>query len=169
MGVVEIELVRTEAQAAAVRVLAWEFIDWLRERYPEMLDGIEEYLANQDFQGMLDTLLESFAPPTGECLLARLDGQPVGILMLKPYGGDACEMNRMFVRDTARGHGVARALSARLIERARDLGYKEMVLSALDRHHEAIALYTSLGFEADSRAPDTTSAANREVQMRMAL
>ena len=37
-----IELVRTEDQAEHVRTMAWEFIDWLRNRYPEMLEGIDE-------------------------------------------------------------------------------------------------------------------------------
>lgn len=166
---IEIELVRDEAQAAHVRAMAWEFIDWLKARYPEMLAVIDEYLTNQDFEGMLARLLESFTPPHGECLLARLDGEPVGILMLKPYDDGVCEMNRMFVRPVARGHGVAKALTARLIERARDLGYAAMVLSALDRHHEALALYQSLGFETDERRPDTESGADREVLMRLQL
>ena len=44
-----------------------------------------------------------------------------------------------------------------------------MVLSALDKHHEAITLYRSLGFEDDIRANDTQSAADREVLMRLTL
>lgn len=168
-GDVVIELVRTEAQAEDVRAMAWEFVDWLRARYPELLGAIDEYLVNQDFRGMLDSLLESFAPPSGECLLARLDGAPVGILMLKPFEDRTCEMNRMFVREAGRGRGVARALALRLIERARELGYETMVLSALDRHHEALGLYRSLGFQEDARAPDTESGADREVRMRLAL
>lgn len=169
MGEIGVELVRTEDQAAHVRQMAWEFVDWLRERYPELHASIDEYLSNQDFQGMLDRLLEAFTPPAGECLLARLDGAPVGILMLKPYDDAVCEMNRMFVRPAGRGQGVARALCQRLIGRARELGYDAMVLSALDRHDEAIALYRSIGFRDDARTADTESGADREVQMRMAL
>lgn len=167
MADIRIERVRDEAQAAHVRVMAWEFIDWLKDRYPELNETIEEYLVNQDFRGMLATLLESFTPPEGECLLARLDGAPVGILMLKPYAGRVSEMNRMFVRPAARGQGVARALALALIDRARDLGYEAMVLSGLDRHVEALTLYRSLGFRPDARSPDTTSGASREVLMRL--
>ncbi len=167
---ISVELVREEEQAAHVRQMAWEFIDWLRARYPEMQDGIDEYLKNQDFAGMLEQLLEHFTPPEGECLLARSNGSPVGILMLKPHAEPgACEMNRMYVRESARGQGVARALTAKLIERARDLGYKTMVLSALDKHTEAIGLYRSIGFTDDERTPDTVSAADREVLMRLSL
>jgi GNAT superfamily N-acetyltransferase len=164
-----IQLVRSDAQAEQVRILAWEFIDWLRDRYPELDGAIDEYLVKQDFRGMLDRLLVDFAPPGGECLLAVLDDNPVGILMLKPHSDGICEMNRMFVRSQARGHGAGRALCSRLIERARELGYHEMVLSALNRHHEAIRLYHSLGFETVERAPETSGAANHEVPMRLAL
>ena len=169
MGDVKIALVRNEEQAAHVRAMAWEFVDWLRERYPDLHATIDEYLENQGFAGMLERLLDTFTPPEGECLIATLDDAPVGILMLKPYGSGVAEMNRMFVRPGARGAGAARALAARLIERARDLGYNEMVLSALDQHHEALALYRSIGFVEDDRQPDTQSGAHREVLMRMAL
>ena len=77
---------------------------------------------------MLEALLLHFTPPAGECLLARQDGHPAGILMLKPRAeAGVFEMNRMFVRDSARGAGVARALVARLMQRARELGYQVMV------------------------------------------
>ena len=169
MGNLKVELVRCPEQADHVRLLAWEFVAWLKDRYPELELAIEEYLTNQDFRGMLDNLLEEFAPPASECLLAKLDGEPVGILMLKPFRDDICEMNRMFVRPAGRGQGMGRALCVRLIERARDLGYHTMVLSALDKHDEALSLYRSLGFEADQRAADADSAGNREVQMKLAL
>lgn len=169
MGNLSIQLVRDEVQAEHVRDMAWEFVAWLKQRYPEMLVEIDEYLVNQNFQGMLDTLLENFSPPEGECLLATLDGRPVGILMLKPYAEGICEMNRMFVRPQGRGHGVARALCKRLKERARELGYSTMVLSALDRHHEALHLYQSLGFKLDKRQPDAAGSAQREVQMLLEL
>lgn len=68
--VVEVNLVRTEKQAAQVRILAWEFIGWMRERYPEMLDEIEDYLTAQNFEQQLDGLLTYFNPPQGECLFA---------------------------------------------------------------------------------------------------
>jgi len=170
MAAPTVTVVRTEAQAEHVRTMAWEFVDWLRGRYPELNHAIDEYLKNQDFLGMLGRLLQEFCPPAGECLLAELDGNPVGILMLKPHTEpDVCEMNRMFVRPEARGCGVAKAMSDRLIQRARDLGYKAMVLSALDKHDEAISLYRSLGFQRDERAPDSSSGAAREVLMRLSL
>ena len=79
-------------------------------------------------------------------LLARLNGQAVGIVMTKAKAGDMCEMNRMFVRPSARGHGVGRALVGALLDAARDLGYKRMMLAGGDRHTRTVALYRSFGF-----------------------
>ena len=163
----EVQLVRKEEQAAQVRILAWEFIDWIRDRYPDLLEEIEEYLTIQKFGQQLDGLLTYFNPPQGECLLATEDGSSLGIVMLKPYSEKVCEMNRMFVRAEARGKGVANALCERLISRAKDLGYEAMILSALDKHTEAIGLYKSVGFVMDERPADTPAGDAREVRMRM--
>ena len=139
---------RSDADIAAVTELAWEFVDFLRTRYPERLEDLELYLKKQRFTEMLANFRDHFNPPKGECFLARLDDRPVGIVMLKANFGKACEMNRMFVRAEARGRGIGRALCNALIAEARALGYAEMRLGALDRHVEALPLYRSLGFAA---------------------
>ena len=164
-----VSVVRDEAQAVHVRAMAWEFVDWLHVRYPDLSHSIDEYLTNQNFKQQLGDLLVHFNPPSGECLLAKVDGRAAGILMLKPKDDDTCEMNRMFVREFARGRGVARALCLGLMERARELGYRTMILSTLNRHYEALPLYRSLGFEVQHRAPDAESAKDLEIQMKIAL
>ena len=109
-----------------------------------------------------------YGPPAGECLLARLNDTPVGILMLKDLGAGVCEMNRMYVSDEARGHGIGRALVGRLIDRAREMGFRQMTLSALPRHHEALALYRSVGFVEDVRERGAGNSAI-DVLMRLEL
>ena len=100
---VEIVQVRSEDHAAAVYKLAYEFIDWLHERYPEMSTEIATYLEHQKFDEQIRQVLIHYAPPRGECLLAIHRGEPVGVLMLKDLGDGVCEMNRMFVRQSDRG------------------------------------------------------------------
>ncbi len=146
---VQIHLARSQQDANTVYELAYEFIAWLRERYPDMVDEVDAYLAEQKFEEQIKDVLSHYAPPRGECLLAFHNGQAAGLLMLKRLSDDTCEMNRMFVRDAARGCGVGRALVERLQERAREMGFSSMVLSALPRHHEALALYESIGFVRD--------------------
>ncbi|MCD7441535.1 GNAT family N-acetyltransferase [Streptomyces lincolnensis] len=60
--------------------------------------------------------------------------------------GDA-ELKRMYVVDAARGRGLARRILAALEEDARAAGRRRMVLETGDRQPEAIALYTSSGYE----------------------
>lgn len=145
---VEIRAVRSTTDIEAARTLAWAFVAFLRERYPEMNAHIDAYLQDQDFRGQLADFRRYFNPPAGECLLAVADGEPCGVVMLKAAGGSECEMNRLFVRPTARRRGTGRELCHRLMAAGRALGYTEMRLSALYGHAEALALYRSLGFTA---------------------
>jgi len=168
MTVVLIRPVRTTDEASSVYLLAYEFIEWLRDRYPEMITDIENYLEHQYFDEQISDVLIHFNPPKGECLLATRGDEPVGILMLKKLDEDVCEMNRMFVRDTARGLGAGRALVQQLKVCGREMGFKTMVLSALPRHHEALALYRSLGFKNDNR-PREAGDSDNSVLMRFDL
>ena len=144
---------RSDEDIAAVTALAWQFVAFLHDRYPERAAQLDSYLKGQRFAEMLGDFRKHFNPPKGECMLARLDGTPVGIVMLKPVRRDLCEMNRMYVLPAARGHGIGRALCDALIAEARSLGYLEMRLGALDRHIEALPLYRSLGFSDDPDPP----------------
>jgi len=146
---IEIQEIREDWQAAEAEKLAWEFVDWLRGRYPEMQTEIDDYLAGQKFAERMKDVRKDYGPPRGEGLLALLDGKPVGLLLMRDIGDHACEMNRMFVRPEARGKGVARQLADQLIETARVKGFEWMRLGALPRHDEALALYRSLGFRED--------------------
>ncbi len=165
---VKVVSVSSGEELVAVKELIYEFIDWLGERYPDMGQLIEDYFSNQGFEEEMANLLTVFGPPGGACLLAFVDDEPVGILMMKPHGETEVEMNRMFVRKSARGHGVGRALAERLLQEARRIGYETMILSALDRHFEALPLYHSLGFVDDSQRPPD-SGDEREVRLKLDL
>ncbi len=155
---------RTTADVAEVRRLVVGFLAWLDIRYPDHRAQIAAYFKAQGLEHQLDNLLTLFCPPTAECLLAWLDNRAVGVVMLKPQTAERCEMNRLFVDDAARGHGVGRALVAGIVESAHALGYRQMVLSAGFLHHEARALYTRTGFVEDTSLADT-GAGDMEVRM----
>ena len=170
MARISISTVRQPADIEAATALAWEFIDFLRERLPHLNSEIDDYLVRQRFAEKFAEFPVHFNPPAGECLLARMDGHPVGILMMKPLEGRTAEVNRMYVRNEGRGHGIARRLCERLIERARDLGYDTVALSTLHPLHEAIGLYRSVGFQDD---PECLAEGGKEnpngLCLRMAL
>jgi len=143
---IEVERVREDQSMDIVRAMVWEFFDALRERYPDMLAEIDEYVEHQDVAGELSRFSEFFLPPNGECFLAWLGKDPAGIVMLKPKGEQGGEMNRMYVRNAARGRGLGRQLGLAVIQEARALGYDILWLDALYKHVEALPLYESLGF-----------------------
>ncbi len=157
---------RSDDDIAAVTGLAWDFVGFLLDRFPERADQVRQYLAEQRFEEMLADFRAHFNPPKGECML---DGDPAGIVMLKPVAGRVCEMNRMFVAPRARGHGIGRALCHALIAEARALGYGEMRLGALNRHIEALPLYRSLGFEDDPPPPTYLADDASVIRLRLLL
>jgi GNAT superfamily N-acetyltransferase len=161
--------VRTDAEIDAAAELIWEFFDFLRDRYPDLGEAHDQYIKDQDVAGGLADFRNVFLPPKGECLIARNNDEIVGIVMLKPRSDTVCELNRMYVRESARGLGLGRALAATMIDEARALGYREIALGALSRHVEALPLYRSLGFHPESEgAPIGTSDA-LAIEMRRPL
>jgi GNAT superfamily N-acetyltransferase len=168
-GAVAIAPVREDADIAAASRLAREFFAYMRGSFPEHAAAIDAYLVDQDFEGQLADFRAHFNPPRGECLLARLDGAPVGVVMLKPYAEGVCELNRMYVARAARGRGVGRRLCESLIARARDLGYRAVRLDALNEQVEALPLYRKLGFGPDPDPPAFARAEPGVVSLRMAL
>jgi GNAT superfamily N-acetyltransferase len=109
-----------------------------------------------DFQGFDDELAGlpgHYAPPGGRLYIAVEDRVAIGCAALRPLGegedgaGDACELKRLYVIPEVRGRGVARGLTQRLVDDAREMGYRRMLLDTLGtRMPEAIGLYESLGF-----------------------
>ncbi|MEU6592656.1 GNAT family N-acetyltransferase [Streptomyces sp. NPDC046881] len=96
-----------------------------------------------------------FDPPRGVYLIAYdEDDRPVATGGWRSQDrneegnedGDA-ELKRMFVVEQMRGRGLARRILAALEEDARAAGRVRMVLETGTKQPEAIALYTSSGYE----------------------
>ena len=103
-------------------------------------------LSFQNFAPELEALPDVYGPPRGCLLLAGRNGAIVGCVALRPFESQICELKRMYVRPSARGHGVARELARTLIGRAKEMGYGRMVLDTLASMTPARELYRSLGF-----------------------
>lgn len=89
---------------------------------------------------------DTFAPPEGAFVVAWEDVIPVGCGALRHYEPGVGEVKRMYVIPSHRGQGIARAVLAGLETRARDLGYRRLVLETGTRQPEAMALYASAGY-----------------------
>jgi GNAT superfamily N-acetyltransferase len=161
--------VRTPDDIAEATRLTWAFFDATRKRFPEMSADADAYIITNNVAGKLARFTDHYAPPNGECLLARLDGAAVGTLMLQPHSDGVCEMNRMFVDPKARGHGIGRKLCLALLQSARDLGYARMRLDTLRQMTEALTLYRSVGFAEVSEPLAFGADHPQAVQMRITL
>ena len=87
-----------------------------------------------------------FDPPAGCFFVAVAGGDPVACAGWRRHDGDA-ELKRMYTAPAARGRGVARRMLATIEESARAAGCKRVILETGDLQPEAIALYTSAGYE----------------------
>jgi len=90
--------------------------------------------------------------PGAGLLIAWVDDQPAGCVAFRPLPEvlpeHATELKRLWVRGTARGRGVARALVAGVIAQARALGCTAVYLDTEpERMPAAMRLYRRLGFE----------------------
>jgi len=112
----------------------------------EYADSLEFGLGFQGFDEEVAGLPGEYAPPGGRLLLARQGKETAGCVALRPFAAGICEMKRLFVVETCRGHGLGRALSVAVINAARESGYKRMRLDTTARMTEANTLYRDLGF-----------------------
>ncbi|HEY6929931.1 MAG TPA: GNAT family N-acetyltransferase [Thermoanaerobaculia bacterium] len=124
------------------------------ERWAAARRLVEEYASSlgvdlgfQHFENEVNDLPREYGRPDGVFLLAEKDGRWLGCIGLRKLEKDVCEMKRLYVVAGGRGHGVGRTLAEAIIERAKELGYKRMVLDTLPFMKDAQALYFSLGFE----------------------
>jgi ribosomal protein S18 acetylase RimI-like enzyme len=129
----------TRAQTASDLSLA-------RRLFIEYAESLGFDLGFQDFQTELNNLGSIYGAPDGAILLAHAQDKPAGCVALRRFGGDACEMKRLYVRPEFRRLGIGRELSVMIISLAREAGYTRMLLDTLDTMTEAITLYKSLGF-----------------------
>ena len=115
----------------------------LSHRYPE--PGATHFRLEPD----------DVAPCAGIFLVARWQGHPVGCgalrglrdaELVRELGPRAGEIKRMYVTPDMRGHGIGRALLARIEAEGRALGVRRLVLETGTRQEEALALYRGAGF-----------------------
>jgi putative acetyltransferase len=89
--------------------------------------------------------LEAIFQPHIRLFLARLNGAPVGCGGVALFA-DYAEVKRMYVRDTARGRGVAQALLRRIEQQASEAGIDVLRLETGVNQHAALRLYAQAGF-----------------------
>jgi GNAT superfamily N-acetyltransferase len=93
-----------------------------------------------------DDLPGAYGPPNGVLLLARLAGEPAGVVALHEIADGVAEMKRLFVATAWRGHGLGRTLVERSVEQARARGYTTLRCDTLASMPASLALFPACGF-----------------------
>ena len=125
-------------------------IEPARELLREYARSLDVDLCFQDFDAELASLPGEYAAPSGQFLLAFVDGALAGCGGLRALAdvdyANACEMKRLYVRPAFRRFGLGRALAQALLDEARRAGYSVMLLDTLDDMESARGLYAALDF-----------------------
>jgi len=100
-----------------------------------------EYAPEQQHGLTLDAIFQ----PHIRFFLARLRGAAVGCGGVALFS-DFAEVKRMYVRDPARGQGVADAMLARIEQEVRDAGLSLLRLETGERQPAAMRFYARAGF-----------------------
>lgn len=104
------------------------------------------YLELQDYEEELRHLEGKYGPPRGALILAAENGAAAGCIALREMDETRCELKRLYVCPAFRGRGLGRTLTDMIIARAREAGYREMLLDTLPFLRSARRIYRAAGF-----------------------
>jgi GNAT superfamily N-acetyltransferase len=115
-------------------------------------------LSHQSFQDELAQLPGKYKTENGGAVLLAYATTPttttcIGCVCVRALdvAPDTCELKRLFTTPEARGLGAGRALMVAGMARAKELGYKEMLLDTLPLFKAARKLYDECGFEVTAK------------------
>lgn len=117
-----------------------------------ILAGLEEHWGWLDpsLNPDLDDILTSYAGAV--FLAAKVDGALIGTGALIPEGAGAGRIARMSVDKAQRRGGVGTRILRALLDEARALGYRKIVLETTETWDDAIGFYLRNGFRITHRA-----------------
>ena len=138
-----------------------EDIRSLFSEYTDMLVSLDPsfsiYLDIQHYSDEIRDLEGKYGEPLGRLYLLLVDGDAAGCIALRPLSEDVCELKRLYIRPIYRGKYLSSLLLDRVVDEARGIGYRRMVLDTLPCLESAIRLYISHGFTFTERYNDSPS------------
>ncbi len=104
----------------------------------------------------------------GGCIIIALhEGEPIGTCALIKVDDKMYELAKMAVSPKAKGRGIGYLLGVAIIEKAKEMGAKKLVLECNTILKPAISLYHKLGFKKVAGIPSPYDRAN--IRMELSL
>jgi GNAT superfamily N-acetyltransferase len=122
---------------------AADLVQGMRDEIAALYDGLD-----LDGDDMPKAGPSELSPPGGTFVVGMQDGVAVCCGGVKRLPDGACEIKKMFVVQSVRGRGVARALLVELERRARGLGYEVARLDTGPSQPRAQRMYERAGYRA---------------------
>jgi GNAT superfamily N-acetyltransferase len=123
-----------------------ELVRLHREVY-EREFGLEPSFADEIVVQLAELRRGGWPGPREGFWLAEEDGRTVGSITLYTVTDELARLGHLVLLPEARGSGGGRRLVAKVLETAREAGYKHLELGTFSDLGPAIALYRSVGFE----------------------
>ncbi len=113
------------------------------------LDGLRQTGSFVDDPSLDADLLaiESVYLDDGDFIVACVQNEVVGMGAIRKVDSGTVEIKRMRVSLNHQSKGIGSAILDKLIERAKELGYKKAVLDTSDQQEAAMHLYEKKGFK----------------------
>ncbi|MDK2957573.1 MAG: GNAT family N-acetyltransferase [Desulfomicrobium sp.] len=150
-----------------------EIVDYAEEHHEAFkrlnYEWIEKYFTVEDAdRELLERPEEKILRPGGAILLAKRDGEVVGVCALFKKDGRTIELAKMAVVPKEQGKGVGWRLACAAVDRARALGAKKVHIDSNTKLKAAINLYTKLGFVRVVGAPSPYAKCNIQLELELA-
>ena len=131
----------------------YEYKNEIKELFTEYADLViagdntfKEYLQLQHFDQEVEHLEEKYGRPYNRLYVAFYDKKLAGCIGLKKIDDEKCEMKRLYVRPKFRGKHIGNILAEKIINDAREIGYKSILLDTFPFLTSAIKMYKKMGF-----------------------
>lgn len=133
--------------------LAYDYKDEIGELFSEYTNmliaenpSFKKYLDIQNYDDEIENLEQKYGMPDGRLYVVYFNGQLAGCIGLRNIDNENCEMKRLYVRPEFRGNHIGDHLIKKIIDDAKEIGYKSMLLDTFPFLESAIHLYKNFGF-----------------------
>lgn len=124
------------------------YTDGSNEDFITLCQGLDDYLnmlAGGE-ENRLEYVPYNTLDDIHDVIVAYDDTIPVGCGSFKRHDDDTAEIKRVFVKDEYRGQGIAKEIMSLLEQKAREKGYKKLILETGKFLTPAVSLYRSSGY-----------------------